>query len=417
MEQEALIRELQELRAENAAIRKENQEMRKQNQILINKIEELTIAIKVKQTLRKEDYSSDESSVSTVGTKRRKTRGNKTNQPAETNPNPLSNRFEMLMDDDDLGNDIPESNEEVAENNAPNTPNSQTETTTVSQEKIPPIVLRQKEKWAKLSQAIKVNKINVSKAQTIRDGIRIHPMTATDYRKITKILNDEDMQYHTYQLPSEKLLHIVIKGIPEPTDPEEILEDLKNKNFHPETVKKMYRRKDKAPLPMMLITLPKEEKNIYQLTHVINLKVTVESQKHRTEVGQCHRCQRFGHSQSKCTATPRCVKCAGSHITSECKKEKNTSAKCANCGGSHTASYRGCTSWPQLPSKENQKPARRVSEEFSYASASTPMGSQKTEPTFSDLYTQMKAMFAQMENMAHRLGMNQPDKQKTSNKK
>lgn len=167
---------------------------------------------------------------------------------------------------------------------------------------------------------INEKRINTTKAQTTKDGIRIHPTTANDYRGITKILDSEKFQYHTYQLPSEKLLHIVIKGIPESTPAEEIHEDLELKGFHPEAVKKMFRRKDKTPLPMMLVALPKEEKSIYQLTHIFHLKISVESQKHRTEVGQCHRCQKFGHAQSRCKASPKCAKCAGDHITSECKK-------------------------------------------------------------------------------------------------
>lgn len=218
-------------------------------------------------------------------------------------------------------------------------------------------------------------------------------------------------------MPSEKSLHVVIKGIPEPTPAEEIHEDLVFKGFHPITVKKMHRRKDKTTLPMVLVTLPKEEKNIYQLSNIINLKITVESQKHRTEIGQCHRCQRFGHSQSKCTATPRCVKCAGTHLTSECKKDKDTPATCANCGKQHTASYRGCTCWPKLPRKDTQeRQTKRVSEGISYADAATNKTPQKTELTFSDLYNQMKAMFAQMESMAQRLGMKQPDKTKHDQK-
>lgn len=58
MDQDALIKKPQALRAINAEIRKENHEMRKQNQELLKKIEELTIAIRVKN-IRKEQYSSD----------------------------------------------------------------------------------------------------------------------------------------------------------------------------------------------------------------------------------------------------------------------------------------------------------------------------------------------------------------------
>ena len=38
----------------------------------------------------------------------------------------------------------------------------------------------------------------------------------------------------------------------------------------------------------------------------------------------------------------RCVKCAGEHLTADCKVPRNVKAKCYNCGGQHPASYRGC---------------------------------------------------------------------------
>lgn len=43
-------------------------------------------------------------------------------------------------------------------------------------------------------------------------------------------MNREKIQYNTYELQSEKLLHIVIKGIPEPTDLKEVEEDLKERS-------------------------------------------------------------------------------------------------------------------------------------------------------------------------------------------
>lgn len=102
-------------------------------------------------------------------------------------------------------------------------------------------------------------------------------------------------------------------------------------------------------MPLVLVTLPKTEKNIYNLEHIAKDVITVESQRQKARISQCYRCQKFGHAQSRCTVKPKCVKCAGDHHYSECPKSKDSPPKCANCGESHTASYRGCRSWPQLP--------------------------------------------------------------------
>ncbi|KAK9696753.1 hypothetical protein QE152_g31363 [Popillia japonica] len=46
------------------------------------------------------------------------------------------------------------------------------------------------------------------RAQNISDGIRIFSATEADYRSITKFFSNDPIPYHTYQLPSEKLLNV-----------------------------------------------------------------------------------------------------------------------------------------------------------------------------------------------------------------
>lgn len=76
--------------------------------------------------------------------------------------------------------------------------------------------------------------------------------------------------------------------------------------------------------------------------------VTVEMRKKPTNLPQCHRCQRYGHTKNYCTLALRCVKCAGNHSHTECTKQPNVKLTCANCGGDHAASYRGCSHHKEL---------------------------------------------------------------------
>ena len=46
--------------------------------------------------------------------------------------------------------------------------------------------------------------------------------------------------------------------------------------------------------------------------------------------------------RDSCNTGPRYVKCAGKHLTSECKIKRLEKVKCANCGESHPANYQGC---------------------------------------------------------------------------
>ncbi|KAK9679287.1 hypothetical protein QE152_g40147 [Popillia japonica] len=62
-------------------------------------------------------------------------------------------------------------------------------TSAPANDKIPPIVLRDKTAWAKLNAEIKRKGINFTKPQNISDGIRIFPSTESDYRAITKLFS------------------------------------------------------------------------------------------------------------------------------------------------------------------------------------------------------------------------------------
>ncbi|KAF7384574.1 hypothetical protein HZH68_014186 [Vespula germanica] len=58
------------------------------------------------------------------------------------------------------------------------------------------------------------------------------------------------------------------------------------------------------------------------------------------------RCQRHGHTQKYCTKTPRCMKCTGDHLSTECaKKIKDENVKCVNCSEKHPTNYKGCMAY------------------------------------------------------------------------
>lgn len=156
--------------------------------------------------------------------------------------------------------------------------------------------------YSEISQAAIQKDISIIKAKTIVDGVSLTPQTEEDYRQLIRLLNAKGCQFHTYQLPSQKLLYVVIKGIPEPIDAAEVKEQLESRLFHPESVARMKNRKDKRPLHMLLATFPKTKKQIYNTKDLMGLMVTVEEQKNTAKVGQCHICRTRPkplHSESK----------------------------------------------------------------------------------------------------------------------
>ncbi|KAJ8914335.1 hypothetical protein NQ315_011323 [Exocentrus adspersus] len=195
------------------------------------------------------------------------------------------------------------------------------------QPKIPPMVLRKQENWSHVSRLLKDRKANYVKAKMIGDNsIAITPATAADYRLITKVLEADKQEYHTYSLHEERNLRAVIRGIPTGISEKEIKADLVEQGFTVLSVHRMTSRRDMRTMPLVLVQVPTNQGNLLQ---------------------------------SRCTAQPKCVKCGADHETGRCKKSREEPARCANCSGPHPASYRGCPKYPK-PAKKTagaKKPA------------------------------------------------------------
>ncbi|KAJ8919433.1 hypothetical protein NQ315_016531 [Exocentrus adspersus] len=217
--------------------------------------------------------------------------------------------------------------------------------------KIPPMVLRKQENWSHVSRLLKEKKANYIKAKMIGDNsIAITPATAADHRLITKVLETDKQEYHTYSLQEDRTLRAVIRGIP----------------YWGHGGGGCPAGRDKRTMPLVLVQVPTNKTSLLQVQRCCALVVGVEKQRQAKAATQCHRCQKFGHGQSRCTAQPKCVKCGADHETSQCEKSREEPARCANCSGPHPASYRGCPKYP--------KPAKKTAE------AKQPAGGQTQPP-------------------------------------
>lgn len=257
-----------------------------------------------------------------------------------------SNRFAALEDDDD-----------DMFNSDPSAP--------AKEYRPPPIVIRNKAKWVSIAGHISSSKLNFTKARAIQDGIQIQPATQQDFREITRLLDVAKEEYHTFLLPEEKPLRVVIRGIDPAIDIEDVKEFFSVSEFPVTSVRRTTGR-DNRPLKLIMVTLDRspEAKGIYKMKTVLHLPITVETPNRKpNQVSQCHKCQRFNHSQRGCHAKPRCVKCGGDHHTATCQKKKEQDPLCCNCGGTHPASYRGCTGFPKTrrPQATPTKPTQPAS--------------------------------------------------------
>jgi hypothetical protein len=215
-----------------------------------------------------------------------------------------------------------------------------------AESKIPPVIIRDASKWPSISSGMKARHIAFTKAKPCVDGIRVNPGTSDDFRALTLLLEERNVPFHSFALPEAKTLRAVLRTVPVEIGLDDVQSDLVDQGLEPIKVSRMTSTRTKKPLPLVLVEVPKDKGQIFQLKTVCHL-ISVERPHKKGTPSQCHKCQRFHHSQRHWHAQPKCVKCGESHESRACQKTRDAAAKCANCGGPHTASYRGCPRFPR----------------------------------------------------------------------
>lgn len=227
--------------------------------------------------------------------------------------------------------------------------------------KIPPIVIMDQEfNWKNFNEEMTKLNIKDFDGKCNADRIIIKPKNEDTYRFITKHLEGKVKSY-TYLLPDQKKLKVVVRGLPRTTEVDDIAKALKEEwDLTPESIVQLTKRQEgeRVPIPLFLLILTKNNTNkeIYNVGHLLNMSINIENYRGRGKGPiQCHRCQRYMHTQSGCRLEPRCVKCAGPHLTKDCTIQKTESPKCVNCDGNHVASYKKCPNYMNIIDKMSKQ--------------------------------------------------------------
>ncbi|GFU16727.1 nucleic-acid-binding protein from transposon X-element [Trichonephila clavipes] len=151
---------------------------------------------------------------------------------------------------------------------------------------------------------------------------------------------------------NERPIKVVLKGLPRNFKVEEIQADLEELGFTPEKVNQLIGCRSKQPIPVFLVTLPRDIENlkIFHLKTLSYLSIRVEGYNGKG-VTQCYTCNHFHHNSDNCHLNPRCLKCGEGHITRECPiTERLETAYCINCEMyGHMTNWRGCPCFPKPP--------------------------------------------------------------------
>ncbi|KAL1139238.1 hypothetical protein AAG570_006224 [Ranatra chinensis] len=186
--------------------------------------------------------------------------------------------------------------------------------------------------------------------------VTVYPDTPEGYRKIVNYLKDKNAQFYTHQLHKDKCFRAVIRDLRSSTPLDEIKTEIESLGFRVKNTTNIVHRVTKLPLSLFYLDLypDKRNKEIFRVSALGKLKIKIEEPYAKKSVVQCTRCQAYGRWKHYCQLRPRCVKCAGYHLTSSCKPHIET-PKCALCGGVHPANYRGCTTYTELKKREGVK--------------------------------------------------------------
>lgn len=190
--------------------------------------------------------------------------------------------------------------------------------------------------------------------------IRVTIATEEEQRMVYHCCRENKFEYLLFQPIKDQPLKVVIKGIPRDTTTSDIEVELTHMGFAPSKVVQIKRLRDKVPLPIFQITLPRNDKSnkIYDLRTYQGLEVEVQRFIRPNQINQCYNCQGWGHSSTNCHLTPKCVKCGQNHTSRTCDKSRETPATCANCGGDHPANYRNCPAFPKPKPHRNSNQSR-----------------------------------------------------------
>jgi len=197
------------------------------------------------------------------------------------------------------------------------------------------------------------------------DQVRVQSTESSMYTIIVKALIDKNTEFHTYKPRQDRSFRVVLKNIHPSTDLNNIKQELQDKGHEVMNIWNVKQRVIKKPLHIHFVVIKPSgnNKEICNITTLLNTIVQFEAPHAKREIPQCIRCQQFGHTKNYCKKNPRSVKCAAQHLTSECsRKTKNDNVKCVNCHENHPDKYRGSMIHKQMQQKTYPRQRERLIE-------------------------------------------------------
>ncbi|GFY66240.1 uncharacterized protein TNIN_287851 [Trichonephila inaurata madagascariensis] len=158
-----------------------------------------------------------------------------------------------------------------------NAANEDAEDVTQPKYKIKPIFMRLTPNYNLIHQEI--NRTHPSAKNTHTKGyFKIEAETEDHHREITRYLTEKKIEYYVIEPPANRPLKLVIKGLPEDVDPEDIKNDLISKGIKIEKVAQLKKFATKAKLPIFMIEVTRDENvdDIFQVRSCLFMQIKLD---------------------------------------------------------------------------------------------------------------------------------------------
>lgn len=228
--------------------------------------------------------------------------------------------------------------------------------------RIPPIFIQSSD-WRKVANKLMSTfpEASLTAKTHTGSGLKLQCADVTGFRIVQRYLTQQGIDFHTLPLPEERLLKVIIKGLPIDIAENEISEELLSIGYEVKSVRQFQNSAKKFPIHLITLSSSPSNKLIFNESSLFYIQIKVESYR-SSKPAQCYSCQRFGHSSLHCGYAPRCVKCSGPHLAKDCPKPRDEDPKCTNCSGNHTANYGKC---PALVAEiQSRRPTRPYTSNF-----------------------------------------------------
>lgn len=219
----------------------------------------------------------------------------------------------------------------------------------------PPIIVSNVTDYDSLYTALTGRSILFKATALNNDQVKINTEERSAFKSTLDCLHERGMQWHSYEDKQTRNIKVMVRGLPPTASPLKIINELRQRNLACVNATNIIKKEKieirkgeieivKKPLPLFMLSFNHSEeiKVIYEIKDILGMKIRIEPLRKTNLIPQCKRCQLYGHTHNFCNRQPKCVKCAGKHLTAECRKSPNEKPKCANCKLEHPANYRGC---------------------------------------------------------------------------